>query len=453
MKRFCAFFLLGLVVLSAPARAAVRDDATGQRAGIAATVNDEVITVSDVENRMKLYLSGGQGLPPPEILKRMRAQILDKMIDEKLELREAKNLGITVSEAELKDAFAQISQQNHFSPEEFKQRLSAAGVRPATLQDQLKAEIAWSQVIRRRLRPEISISESDIDSTIEQISRNRSKPQYHVAEIYLAVPNPAQDAVVKSDAQKLVAQISGGAHFSDVARQFSQAPGAAAGGDLGWIQEGQLDPKLDVALKQMHAGQISPPVRTDGGYHILFLRDVQEPGAGAPTPSSAGVTPQPAALGPALHLKQIVIAVAADDPTPVLAAKMARAETLKGEISSCAAMDAKAKDFASEGTGDLGVRPLAALDPNVRAAVEGLKDGELSAPIRTDKGVAVLMICGREEGTAAAATPPTVPAVPDKNDQAARENVANKIGMQRLDQMQDRYLRDLRATAFIEKRL
>jgi peptidyl-prolyl cis-trans isomerase SurA len=355
MKKLLSLLLIAFLVVPLSAQAKGQDKKAVPikgRAGIVATVNDDVITATDLENRIKLYLSGSPGQPPPEILKRMHTETLDKMIDEKLQLREAKSLGVSVAEDQIAEAVGQVAKQNNFTAEEFKKRLAASGVQISTLVDQLRAEIAWSQVIRRRLRPEITVSENDIDSAMAQLSRNRAKPQYRVAEIYLTVAGDAQDANVKADAQKLVNQIIKGARFSDIARQFSQAPGASNGGDLGWVQEGQLDAKLDAALKQMHPGQLSPPVRTVGGYHILFLRDVQQPGGATPS--------QP-------------------QPQPPSTAEVA---------------------------------PL-------------------------------------QEGVPA----PAAPAAAEKTDQASREEIANKIGMQRLDQMQDRYLRDLRATAFIEKRI
>jgi hypothetical protein len=171
-----------------------------------------------------------------------------------------------------------------------------------------------------------------------------------------------------------------------------------------------------------------------------------------------------------VHLKQITIPIDASDPAPVVAAKVNRAETLKSEITSCAQMDKKSKDFTSPGTTDMGSGPVSALPEPVRKAIEGLPAETLSAPVRGDNGVAVLMVCerheipGREE---AAATPAPAPAAPAPAPQAAsgpspeaapgedksRDQIANQIGMKRLDQMQEHYLRDLRATAFIEKRL
>jgi peptidyl-prolyl cis-trans isomerase SurA len=422
-------------------------------AGIAATVNDGAITLSDVKDRMKLYLSGSPQTPPLEALKKMQEQVLDKLIDEKLQIHEATALGITVGEDQMAEAFAQIAQQNHFAPDIFKKRLAAEGVRIGTLNDQLKAEIAWSQVIRRKLRPQINVSENEIDNAMDQLVRNRKNPQYHVAEIFLSVANPAQDVTVRAEAEKIIAQVAKGAHFSDIAREFSQAPGAAQGGELGWIQEGQLDPKLDAALKQMHPGQISRPVRTENGYHILFLRDAQQPGSTSPAATSEAAPPLIADI--AVRLKQILIPIDPKDPETIIAAKLARAQKLKSEVSSCESLATKSKEFASPSTGDLPKMPLGELPPSVKTAVENLKIGELSAPVRTDKGLIVFMVCERDEPEAqkTASPPPPIPKFHDKADQAAREEIANKLGMQRLDQMQDRYLRDLRATAFIEKRI
>lgn len=290
--------------------------------GIAATVNDDVITRADVDSRVNLYLSGTKGTPPPEALRQMRAQVLDRLIDEKLQLREAKTLGIAVSDEELAEAFAQIAKQNNFSPEEFKRRLAGEGVKMSSMNDQLRAEISWSGVIRRKLRPQISISEGEIDHALAQVTRASEKPQYRVAEIFLPVKAQAEADAVRIQLEKIAAQIRQGGRFSDAARAYSQAPGAAQGGDLGWLQDGQLGPEIEAALKTLKTGELSAPIRSEKGYHLIFLREVRQP--------------------------------------------------------------------------------------------EGAKGEAKPAP-------------GRDE-------------------------VANRIGMQRLDQMQDRYLRDLRATAFIDKR-
>jgi len=432
MKRLLPVLAFALLSLCATAQAAPDD-----RAGIAAIVNDDVITMTDVRNRMNLYLAGAPQ-PEAEALKKMEAQVLDKLIDERLEMREASTLGITVDAAQMDEAFGQIAKQNGFTSDEFKKKLTSQNVKPSALSEQVRAELAWSQVIKRKLRPQINVSEGEIDSAIDQKVRGKDKTRYHVAEIFLAVPDPSKDESVRSDAEKLVEQISKGASFSSVARQFSQAPGAAQGGDLGWVQEGQLDPKLDVALKQMQPGQISPPVKTDKGYDILFLRELQQPGGSVQAPPA----PSPGVI---VDLKQILIPASPKDPREVVNAKLARLQALKSEVTSCADLDKKAKQFTIT---DVGRGPLAGLPKPVQDIVGKLKSGEMSKPLFIEKGIAALMVCAREDAPAPAPAD-TAP----KPGEDSREQVANRIGMQRLDQMQERYLRDLRATAFIDKRI
>jgi parvulin-like peptidyl-prolyl isomerase len=354
--------------LSAPAQAAASIT-------IAATVNDDVITREDVDNRLALYLAGNPNKPPPAVRVQLEKQILDKLIDEKLQLQEAQNLGIVVDKKDIEDGFGNIAEQNHLTADQFKEQLTRAGVHLSTLDDQIRAELAWAQVVRRKLGPEVSVSENDITSAENMINRSKGKPIYQVAEILLTVPNEAKDAEVRRGAQRLIDQISHGAPFSAVARQFSQAPGAGTGGDLGWVKQGQLDPKLDAALQKLHPGQISPPIRTDKGYHILFLRN------------------------------QSVIGgkdAAATDGTATAAAENNTPENKSAEAAPAAA-DGKPQD----GT--------AAAEAAPQSDVK--KAAEISAEEKT------------------------------------RTALANQIGMQRLGQMQEQYLSDLRASAFIDKRL
>ncbi|MDD9901380.1 MAG: peptidylprolyl isomerase [Alphaproteobacteria bacterium] len=444
------FLVLTLVLCASPA-----DAARDARIGIAAVVNDEIITLADVDNRVKLYIAGADSKPPADARKQMEQQVLSRLIDEKLQVQEARTLGIVVEEGQMRDAFAQIARQNNMPADAFRSRLTSSGVQIETLYDQIRAEIAWAQVVRRKLRPQINISETEIDSAMADIARDKDKPHYLLAEIFLDVPTPAQEADVRREAEKLVSQISRGAPFSNIAREFSQAPGAANGGDLGWMQTEQMAPALAAAVHKMKPGQISPPLRSGNGYHILFLREIQKPAAA----TLAAATPPPknnsAQKETTVHLKQIMIPAAADEPQPVVNAKVMRAESLRKEITSCAAMDARAKDFTSPATGDLGHIALSALAPDVRTAIAPLTVGEISKPIRSPDGVFIVMVCDKTETTTTAATSDDdyTPPLPTTGNEAAREDVANKLGMQRLERMQEKYLRDLRAEAFVDKRI
>ncbi|MBI3440745.1 MAG: peptidylprolyl isomerase [Proteobacteria bacterium] len=434
--------IVASLLIHAPAFAAVQE-------GIAAVVNDSVITVTDIKERADLYMSANVQSTTPAQRKEVERQVLSRLIDEALQLQEAQKLGINVSDADIAAGLADIAKQNNSSPEEFKKRLEQKGASIRSLSNQVKANIAWVQVVRRKLRPQVDVSESEIDLALNQIASGKGKAQYHVAEIFLKAPDPAKESDTQDEVGKMVRQINDGASFSSIAHEFSQAPGATNGGDLGWVQEGQLDPELDKALSAMHPGEVSAPIRSATGYHILFLKELRQSSAHEST-----MVPT-ADKGPIISMKQIFIPITNKESKPAVAAKIARGSSLKKELTSCDAMTEKMKSFPSSDTGDLGKGLQNGLPQEVRAVVENLKIGELSDPIRTPTGVALLMVCSREGAPPALAEEgdaSTLESAATK-DEAAREQVANKLGMKRLDQMASHYLNDLRATAFIDKRL
>ncbi len=446
-KRLLPFIVAMVLLLGiAPARAETVDN-------IAAVVNSNIITMTDVKQRTDLYLSGEKVSSAQRA--EMEQKVLNKLIDEKLELQQAKKLGITVDEAQVNAGFAFLAKQNGFTPDQFKQHLQAAGVDIDTLYAQIKAEIAWDQVIQRVIKPQINVSESDIDTALKSLSRQNTKKEYHIAEIMLRAPNAAAKPAVRSRAERLTQEIRNGADFAAMARKYSQGAAAQSGGDLGWIESGQLSQPLDQALKTLQPGQITDPVFANGGYHILFLLDTratQEPGASDAQNSAA-------AQGPVVALKQIVIPFKPGDPAEVVDAKMARAQTLAGQIKSCADMDAEMKNFPYKGTGDLGSGPQDALPEPLRDIVAKLAVGRLSAPIRMPGGWAVIMVCARaaaatgsaqaQQASSAAETPANL----SLDEKQERQQVADKLGMQRLSQMAAHYLSDLRAAAFINKHI
>jgi peptidyl-prolyl cis-trans isomerase SurA len=480
------FIALLITCLSLPAAAAEKRPETrsGARAGIAAVVNDDAITFSDIRNRMHLYMAGMPPNPPPEALKKIEQQTLGRLIDETLQMQEAKRLGIVVEQAQLAAGMAQLAANNKLTVEQFGEKIAASGIKQSTLLAKLRAEIAWGMVVRRKLRPQVNVSETEIDNEMNRLARSKGKPEYQVAEIFLPVTSPETESLTREDAGKILTQLGSGASFPQLAKQFSKAPGAAQGGDLGWVQQGQLDPALDQALSGMEPGQLTQPVKTERGYHILFLRDKREGGSIAsakpparPAPVKPAVAPAPALVEAApaveaeMHLMQIIIPAAPTEAKAEIAAKTNRAASLKAELASCDAMAAKAADYGTSDRSDLGMQKLENLPPDIRTAVAPLADNELSAPVRTQSGIAVYMVCSRTEATPATPAPETAAApaaepekAPEKAaeaaaapaaapDDASRNQIASDLGLKRLDQMAERYLKDLRATAYIEKRI
>ena len=457
--------LLSVLIIAAPlsAQAATPSSQPGSRVGIAATVNDDVVTLVDLDSRVKLYLGGNPRKPSPEELSRLQKEVLERLIDEKLQMQEAKALSIEIPDEQIAQGFAEIARQNQTSAEEFRDRLQDAGVRLDTLRDQIRAEIAWSQVVRRKLRPQINVSEQEIDNAMQQRNRSAGKTEYHLAEIFLTTNESNAESVTK-EANDIYEALKKGARFSEIARARSQNPGANQGGDIGWLNSDQVDPALRSHLANMQTGQVSPPIKTEKGIYILFLRDQRQ--GGIPTDTAAPQAAQPAPVvdsEPVLALKQLTIPVAATEPQTVLAAKMARAQALASEVKGCDALDAIASEFNTQTAG--GPQKMSTLPAPIAAVMQGLEDGALSKPIRTTNGVSVFMICSRtapapapvaaaETAEAAPVADTTAePAPGTSSEDTAREKIANEIGGTRLSQMQERYLRDLRATAFIERRI
>ncbi len=243
---------------------------------IAAVVNEQIITLNDLNNRVQLYAFSAETQPTGQQLKILRHQVLNRLIDESLQTAEAKKLGITINDGMVQKQFEKLSASNKLSVDEMKAKLKNGGVNINTLYDQIKAESAWGQFVQRRLRPKISISESDIDMTLKT-THNTKETQYLVAEIFLnRHKEEYKNKEAFNKASKIVDEVKNGAPFQLAAKQFSEAPGAASGGNLGWIKEGQVSAEISDTLAKMQKGQISAPVLSPKGYHVLLLRDIRQ---------------------------------------------------------------------------------------------------------------------------------------------------------------------------------
>ncbi len=270
--KFLSLFLLSaLLFFGAVNESQARND------GIAAVVNDRAITTSDVNERINLIMTAS-GIPNnTETRGRFEQQVITMLIDEQIKVQEADRLSIEVTEEEIQNGFATLAQQNNVPPEQFRKMLEGSGLKFSTLADQIKAEVAWGKVIASQVRPRVQIADADIDAELERLSGTIGSQQYLVSEIFLSVDTPDKESEVKQSAIKIAQQASQTPDkFPAIARQFSQAAGAAQGGDLGWVQGQQVQAELEETLKSMQQGSVSQPIRTSSGYHILLLRNQRQ---------------------------------------------------------------------------------------------------------------------------------------------------------------------------------
>ena len=222
LKTFSIIPLFLLAALSVPASAQTVE-------GVAAIVNDEVISQYDVRQRMRLILATTGVRPTEELLLRIQEQALDSLIDERLQLQQAREFEVDIEQGEIDEAMADLAQQNNISPGEIRSSLAQAGVDARTLEDQLRAEIAWQILVSGRYRPRLRVSNDQIDQMLERMADSLSKPQYLISEILLTPTPGASDDAVQAAIDGVVQQLDQGAQFAAVAREVSSAASALAG--------------------------------------------------------------------------------------------------------------------------------------------------------------------------------------------------------------------------------
>lgn len=270
MRILIALLLLTFALPSYAAQAQARSE------GIAAVVNQDAISMTDLNDRIFMVMASS-GLPrTEEIRDKLTGQVLNDLVNEQLKVQEAKRNNLEVTDSEIQNGLVTLAKQNNLTPEQFAQVMQHQGISRATVERQIRAEIGWSKVIQQVMRPKVNVTDSDIDEYIAQLQNAKGKSEYLLAEIFLPVNAESPEGDTQQLANRLVQELkTSKVPFSKVAQQFSAGPGAQKGGDLGWMQQGQFQPELEKVVAGMEKGTISNPVRTTEGYHILLLRDVR----------------------------------------------------------------------------------------------------------------------------------------------------------------------------------
>ncbi len=389
---------------------------------IAAVVNDEIISVYDLGARLRVALFSSRLEDTPENRRRLASPVLRALIDERLQLQEAKRLNIAASDEELTQAVARVESGNRMPPGGLKQLAEGLQVPYDVLLDQIRAQMLWIKVVGRLYGQRATPSAEDVQERLAQLRANLGRPEYDISEIFLPFDGSQSDAEVKTLADNLTAQLRAGAPFSGAARQFSRSATAARGGDLGWVPHGQLEPEVASTLATMAPGDISPPVRTEAGYTIFLLegRRMQQ---ADPTQTR-------------LRLSQIKLpetgagALSAADRAKV-------SDYVASSIRGCEAFDSYGKSLGAPGTGPLGTLKQGELPPALAAAVGDLPVGAPSAVTPVGGVPTILMVCDR---TAPSALP-------------SQEQIGQQLRGERLERSAERHLRDLRRLAIIDIRI
>lgn len=274
MKYLSVIVMAVLMTVSHPVQA---ETGKGAKESIVAVVNKGVITASDVKARMDLIAASSGLKPSRELDEKLRPQIVEMLIDEQIRSQEADRLGLSVDKKEIDNGFEQIAKQNNIPADVFKKALEQRGLKVNTMRNQIKAQIAWTKVVQKRIRQKIEVTDSDIDSELDRLKENIGKDQYNIAEIYLPVTDAGKMPEARTFAKKLAEQLKSEPDaFPKAARQFSQSPGAAQGKSIGWVMQGVLAKEVDEILPTLEEGQISSPIETSTGLYIIKLQDKRQ---------------------------------------------------------------------------------------------------------------------------------------------------------------------------------
>lgn len=392
---------------------------------IAAVVNDEILSMRDLRNRLRMVIVTSRLPPTDETARRIAPQVLRGLIDEQIQLQEAKRLNVSVTDQDMARARSDLEQRNNLKPGQFDAFVRDLGVDPDTVERQLRAQIAWGKLVRRRFGNDVNISQEEVSDVLARLEADAGKTQKRIAEIVLPVESAANETQVRELADRIAEQLRGGANFGAIARQFSGAANAAVGGDVGWVLPERMAPEIAEAVSRMAAGEISAPIRTVLGFHIIKVVDSR-------------VLAQPDPATAVVDLKQLFLPVPPNAASDARDSQRALAEAVASSAQSCDDLVELAKEVKSPASPNLGEMKVGELAPVLRDPVSSLKAGELTGPIDLPNGVMVLMVCSRK------APPSNLP---------SPEQIRAQLEAQRFEILAQRYLRDLRRSAFVEPRV
>jgi peptidyl-prolyl cis-trans isomerase SurA len=393
---------------------------------IVAVVSGDVITSGDVENRARLFALS-TGLPTTnEVIDRLKTQIANQLVDERLRLQEAQRRKVVVPDKQIAAAIQEIEQRNNLAPGSMQQRLASLGVSARTLIDQIRVQLAWSQVLREHLADKINISDAEVDEQMKLHDRLMGKPEYRVGEIFIPVDDPANTADARRFAETVIGELRAGAAFAAVAAQFSQTQSALEGGQIGWVQPEQLDPQVALLVTQMPVGAVSNPVKVPGGFSIVILQGKREIGRDMAT---------------FVTLRQVFLPFTEpldpQHPTDQQRQTLEKARGFTTSVKTCAQMEQIAKANPSARPADPGEVRLDTVNPQAfRDLVAKLPINEASQPLVAADGIAVVILCSREEKNTATQT---------------KEDVRRRLVTERVEMASRQLMRDLRRKAMIQR--
>ncbi|HSJ96432.1 MAG TPA: peptidylprolyl isomerase [Myxococcota bacterium] len=398
---------------------------------IVAVVNDEVLTRNDLADRVNLVVrqiqrQGGQ-LPAAEVLER---QILERMINDLVQVQLAKETGIKVDEATLDRTIERIASENNLTAEQFRAALERDGVRFARFREDIRNEIMVARLRERDVENAIVVTDAEVETEVARAARDlTADSEYNLAHVLVMVPpqaNPSQIEQRRRRALLALSELRRGANFAQVAATYSDAPDALQGGNLGWRASGRLPALFLEAVEQLPPDGVSDILRSPNGFHIVKLIDKRG---------------RAAAQGVQQTQVRHILLRAREGLSESDARE--RLQRLREQIAGGADFAQVARQHSEDASaakgGDLGWVAPGDTVPEFERVMNSLRDGEVSPPVQTPFGWHLVQVVGRRS---------------DEMSEDRRKALARQqIRARKADEAYQDWLRQRRDSAFVENRL
>jgi len=433
MKHLISVLFSALLLLPVhPASARTGEPVIQELDHVIAIVNDDVITKVELDQRVrqikKQLAQKQRNLPPENVLRR---QVLENMIMQKMQLQIAKKAGIRVDDETVNKVISNIAHENNLNMKQFQQVLSREGFEFANFRDNIRDEIIIDQLRKRRIESSVHVTEQEVDNYLANLdSRKGLNDEYHLGHILIGLPEgatPDQIQAARSKAQQIYNQLRLGADFHKMAIAESSGQNALNGGDLGWRNGARLPTLFSDVITDMQPGDISEPLRSASGFHIIKLIDRR-------SSRQRHVVTQTLARHILIKTNQLVSNAEARQ----------RLERLRQRILNGADFGALARansdDTASAAQGgSLGWFNPGQMVPRFEEEVNKLQPGEISKPFQSRFGWHIVQVLSRRKQ--------------DETQKYERIQARQAIHKRKSEEALEEWLRKMRAESYVEYRL
>ena len=398
---------------------------------IVAVVNGEVITSVELAERTRIVTAqlrrGGGQLPPMEALQR---QVLERMINDLVQIQLARETGIKVEEAAVEKTVQRIADDNNLSMTAFRQALERDGVRYARFREDMKNELILTRLREREVENAVVVTDAEVETELARATKERgADTEYQLQHILVLLPQQATPDQIdnrRRRALQALSELRKGTTFAEIAATYSDAPDALQGGNLGWRSAGRLPALFLETLDKLKPGEVSDILRSPNGFHIVKLLDKR----GKDKAPSITQT----------RARHILLRTKEGANEADMRTRLAR---VRERIAAGEDFAELAKQNSEDGTasrgGDLGWISPGDTVPEFERVMNSLKDGELSQPIQTPFGWHLVQVLERRNEAMSE----------DRRKLAARQTVRAR----KADEAFQDWLRQTRDRAFVENRL